>query len=99
MAKPKYDPNELVTRKMLDEFVEAILGGIDGLINTLRRELREEMRSGFKKVDGRLNKLDVGQAHLKDQMDGLKADLSTTATKKDVDYLEERIEVLEGETP
>ena len=78
MAKPKYDPNEVVTRKMLDEFVEAILAGIGDLINNVRRELREEMRSGFKKVDHRLNKLEVGQVHLKDQINGLKADLSAT---------------------
>lgn len=84
MAKSKYDPNEVVTRKMLDEAVDVVLKGIEGMFQEVIRDLRE---------------LKLGQRHHKDQIDGLKADLSTTATKKDVDYLQEQIDVLDSNTP
>ena len=81
MAKPKNDPNEPVTMKDLDEFVQAILAGTQGLFNELSREMNsrfEKVYIGFDKVDRRLDTLEVGQAYLKDKINGLKADLSST---------------------
>ena len=75
MAKRKRDPNQSVTMKDLDEVVRAILAGTKGLINNLRLE----MKAQFKKTDDRFNKIEVGRGHLKDQIDGLKADLSVAA--------------------
>jgi len=46
MAKPKNDSNKPVTMKDLDEFVQAILAGTEGLLN----ELSREMISRFEKV-------------------------------------------------
>jgi len=81
MAKPKNDPNKPVTMKDLDEFVQAILAGTEGLFNELSREMNprfEKVYKRFDKVDRRLDTLEVGQAYLKDKINGLKADLSAT---------------------
>ncbi|MCH8877647.1 MAG: hypothetical protein IIA89_12620 [Chloroflexi bacterium] len=81
MAKPKNDPNKPVTMKDLDEFVQAILAGTEGLFNELSREMIsrfEKVYKRFDKVDRRLDTLEVGQAYLKDKINGLKADLSAT---------------------
>ncbi len=95
MAKPKNDPNKPVTMKDLDEFVQAILAGTEGLFN----ELRREMIAGFQRVDKRfrsiehnLKKLEVGQSHLKDQIDGLKADLSDTPSRRQFEKLKARVD-------
>ena len=81
MAKPKNDPNKPVTMKDLDEFVQAILAGTEGLFNEVSREMNsrfEKVYKRFDKVDRRLDTLEVGQAYLKDKINGLKADLSAT---------------------
>ncbi len=81
MAKRKRDPNKPVTMKDLDEFVQAILAGTEGLFNELSREMNsrcEKVYKRFNKVDRRLDTLEVGQAYLKDKINGLKADLSAT---------------------
>ena len=81
MAKPKNDPSKPVTMKYLDEFVQAILAGTEGLFNELSREMNsrfEKVYKRFDKVDRRLDTLEVGQAYLEDKINGLKADLSAT---------------------
>ena len=81
MAKPKNDPNKPVTMKDLDEFVQAILAGTEGLFNELSGEMNsrfEKVCKRFDKVDRRLDTLEVGQAYLKDKINELKADLSAT---------------------
>ena len=81
MAKPKNDPNKPVTMKDLNEFVQAILAGTEGLFNELSREMNsrgEKVYKRFDNVDRRLDTLEVGQAYLKDKINGLKADLSAT---------------------
>ncbi len=81
MAKPKNDPTKPLTMKDLDEFVQAILAGTEGLFNKLSREMNsrfEMVYMRFDKVDRRLDTLEVGQAYLKDKINGLKADLSAT---------------------
>ncbi len=92
MVRPKPDPNKPITMKDLDEVIRAILAGTEALITSLRRDLMGEMKSRFTKVDNRLNKLEVGQAHLKDQIDGLKADLSDTPSRRQFEKLKARVE-------
>lgn len=84
----KVDPNELVTRGMLDEAVDAILKGIDKLISNLRGE----MKSGFERVNERLEKLEVGQMFLKDEVQGLKADLSNVPSRRQFEKLKSRVD-------
>ena len=95
MAKPKNDPNKPLTMKDLDEFVQAILAGTEELFN----ELSREMIAGFQRVDKRfrgidhsLKKLEVGQSHLKDQIDGLKADLSDTPSRREFQQLKSKVD-------
>ena len=81
MAKPKNDPNMPVTMKDLYEFVQAILAGTEGLFNELSGEMNsriEKVYKRFEKVDRRLDTFEVGQAYLKDKINGSKADLSAT---------------------
>jgi len=81
MAKPKNDPNKPLTMKDLDEFVQAILAGTEELFNELSREMNsrfEKVYKRFDKEDRRLDTLELGQAYLKDKINGLKADLSAT---------------------
>ena len=61
--------------------------------------LRDQMNSRFDDVDKRLSsvesgqrKLDVGQAHLKDQINGLKADLSDTPSRRQFEKLKARVD-------
>ena len=81
MAKPKNDPNKPVTMKDLDEFVQAILAGTEGLFNELSRQMNSRFEKVYKlidKVDRRLDTREAGQAHLEAKLNGLKADLSAT---------------------
>jgi len=78
---PKNDPNKPVTMKDMDELVQAILAGTEGLFNELSREMNSRFEKDYKrfdKVDRRLDTLEIGQAYLKDKINGLKADLSAT---------------------
>lgn len=88
MAWPKPDPNEPVTRKMLDEVVEAILAGTEGLFNNLRRE----MNSRFEKADRRFDKIEVELRHVKDQVSGLIADLSDTPSRREFEDLKSKVD-------
>ena len=88
MAKRKRNPNQPVMMKDLDEVVRAILAGTEGLINNLRRE----MKSRFEKVDRRFNKIEVEISHIKDQLRGLKADLSDTPTRREFQQLKSKID-------
>jgi hypothetical protein len=74
MTMTKTDPNEPVTRGILDEAVEAILKGMDKMV----RRLGSEMNSRFEEVDERLKKIEIELTHVKDTVNGLKADLSDT---------------------
>ena len=87
----KIDPNQPITRKILDEAVEAILNGVDRLVNGLRAEVK----SGFAKVDERFvsldAKIDQTKYELTDEIDGLKADLSDTPRRKEFEVLKRRV--------
>ena len=80
----KVNPNEPVTREMLNDAVDAILNGVDKLVIGLRAE----MKLGFKKLDV---KIDYTKNELIDEIDGLKADLSDTPTKKEFEGLKRRV--------
>jgi len=50
------------------------------------------MHKRFDKVDRRLDTLEVGQAHLKDQLNGSKADLTDTLTRRQFEKLKVRVD-------
>ena len=89
MAKP--DPNEPVTRSMLDEAIDAILEGVGSVFKDLQGRM-DGMDRRFDNVDRRLDTLEVGQSYLKDQIKGLKADLSATPSRRQFEKLKARVD-------
>jgi len=88
----KTNPNAPVVRKDLDEAVETILEGMDNLLN----DPESEMQKKFKNVDNRFDLLETKinnvERHLKDEIGGLKADLSNTVTKKEFNQLKTKVD-------
>lgn len=77
----KRDHDEPVTRGLLDEAVRAILGGIDNMFT-----------EQDKRFDGLEAKVDQVKSELKDEIEGLKAELSDTPSRRDMDKLKEKVE-------
>jgi hypothetical protein len=75
------DPDETINRATLNEAVEAILEGMNKMVGGLRNE----MSARFDAVDSRFDKLepiiDSNYSGLKDEIDGLKAELSVVDPK------------------
>ena len=86
------DSNEPVTRGMLDEAVQAILEGMDGMVEGFRNEVNQH----FEKVDNRFDnlgaKIDLTRKEFKDEIDGLKADLSDTPSRREYQELKARVD-------
>lgn len=88
----KGNPNEPVTRGMLDEAVSAILAGMDNLYERFKGEVdsfKSEMNTRFESMDA---KIDQSKNELKDDINGLKADLSTTPSRREFDDLKKRVD-------
>ena len=95
----KVDPNEPVNRGMLDEAVDTLLKGMDNLyerfkgeLNTRLESLKGEMNTRFDNVENRLRNVEVELSHVKDEVNGLKADLSTTPSRKEFEELKDKVE-------
>ena len=76
---------------MLDEAIDAILEGVGSMFKDLRGSL-DGMDKRFDKLDRRLDSLGVGQSYLKDQIDGLKADLSDTPSRREFQQLKSKVD-------
>ncbi len=76
---------EYLTKGMLNEAVDAIIEGVGNLVHDEVNILRNETKNGFKSmentIDLRFNnleaKVDSNYLELKDDINGLKADLAT----------------------
>ena len=88
LVMKKADPNEPVTRRMLDQAVDAILKGMDNIVG----DLKGEMNLRFKAVDDRLDNLKSGQRFLKDDIRGLKVELSDTPSRREFEDLKSRVD-------
>lgn len=88
----KVASKEPVNRGMLDEAVQAILEGMDRMVGGLR----SEMNSQFEKVDENIRnieaKVDQTKKELKDEVGGLKAELSDTPSRRDFEELKARVD-------
>lgn len=84
----KRDQNDPVTKAMLDEAVDAILKGMDKMAGSLR----SEMNSRFEGVNGRLDKLETEVSHVKDEINGLKGELSDTPSRREFNELKARVD-------
>lgn len=87
MAKPDSRKPFKLNLSLWREVADTVAGIADVI-----DELREEMNSRFDKVGGRLDTLDVGQSHLKDQINGLKADLSDTPSRREFQQLKSKVD-------
>lgn len=83
MAKP--NPNEIVNRVTLNEAVDAILEGMNNMVE----DLKSEMNTRFDNLEAKVNQT---KNELKDDVDGLKADLSTTPSRREFEELKARVD-------
>ncbi len=88
----KYNPDEIITRRLLDEAVEAILNGISILIKNLatKEEIsklatKEEVQQGFREVKNEIR-------WVKDDINGLKAEFSNTPSRKEFNQLKTKVD-------
>jgi archaellum component FlaC len=83
----KQDPNEPVTVATLNEAVDAILEGMEKMVGGVRGEMNER----FDKVDNRLQGVETEVRFVKDDINGLKADLSTTPSRREFEELKTKV--------
>ena len=91
MAKPKHDPNEPITRSMLDEAIDAILEGVGSMFKNLQGRA-DGMDKRFDKIDGNITKLESGQGHLAEKIKDLRADLSDTPSRREFQQLKSKVD-------
>lgn len=89
------DDKEAVTKTMLDEAVDAILEGMGKLMEEARSEtkadmgtLKSEMNERFDNMEAKVTQL---KTELTDEIDGLKADLSATASRRELEELKAKL--------
>ena len=85
---PNDKDKEYVTKTMLGEAVDAILNGMNNMVEGLK----SEMNSQFDKVENRLGKVEVELSYVKDEINGLKADLSTTPSRQEFEELKTQVD-------
>ena len=98
MAKPKHDPNEPITRSMIDEAIDAILEGVGSMFKNLQGRADgmdkrfDGMDRRFDKIDGNITKLESGQGHLAEKIKDLRADLSDTPSRREFQQLKSKVD-------
>lgn len=83
----KQDPNAFVTNKTLQEAVDGIMGGIDRIIDEVRMEFKYITKNFATKED---IKREV--SWLRDDIKGLKADLSDTVSRREFTQLQSKVD-------
>lgn len=94
LTMKKADPNEPITRKMLSQAVDAILKGMDKMVGDLKGQMNLRFKAvdaRFDKVEDRLGSLEMGQRYLKDDIRGLKEELSDTPSRREFEELKSRV--------
>jgi len=92
----KRKSNQPVTFDLLTEFYADFL-------KPQFNKLNEKMEKGFgevykrlTKVEDKVDELNVKFSHFDDQLDGLKADLSSTVSSKEFNQLKRKVETLQA---
>ena len=88
-----------VTKRMLDQAVDTVLKGVEHLLSQTKKELRGEMKEGFrdtkKELRGEMKEgfreIKTEIRFVKDDVKGLKAELSDTPSRKDHEALKRRV--------
>lgn len=81
-------PSEERVKEIVLEVSDIVLKGVDALI----QEMRNETKSRFENVDNCLDKLEVELRHVKDTVNGLKADFSTAPSRREFNELKRRVD-------
>ena len=89
------DDKEVVTKTMLNEAVDAILEGMGKLVDEVRSDTKTGLQSLQNEMGNRFDNLEAkvtsNHNELKDEIDGLKADLSTTASRQELEELKAKV--------
>jgi tRNA U34 5-carboxymethylaminomethyl modifying GTPase MnmE/TrmE len=87
--------SEVVSRSMLNEAVDAILEGVGKLVEEVRTDSRSQTESLRGDMEKRFNNLEATvtqmKIELKDEIDGLKADLSATVSRTELEELKGKL--------
>ena len=84
----KADPNAPVKLGMLNEAVDAILEGMSKMV----QGLDSKMNARFDNVENRLQRVETELTFIKDEVNGLKADFSTTPSRQEFEKLKTKVE-------
>ena len=88
----KVDPNEPVTRGVLDDAVGTLLKGMDNIA----KDIGQEMKAGFNEAKaerGQIrNELKAEISYVKGEVRGLKADLSYVPSRMHFEELKKKVE-------
>ena len=74
---------------------EAILKGVDRMFEEQNKRIDERFKrvdERFKQVDERFNRLEVEVSYIKDTLNGLKADLADTPSRREFEELKARVD-------
>jgi len=78
----KYDPKSLVTNGYLDDAISRVVEGMDKIADGFKSEF-VKVHKKVDKVETKLDNIEVGLSEVKDEVQGLKTDLSTTVSKRE----------------
>lgn len=92
MTKIAANQNTPLVRKDLDEAVDAILTGMQKMFDKHNQEQEESFQSVENRFDLLNKKIDNVEVSLKDEINGLKADLSTTVSKGEFNQLKSKVD-------
>jgi hypothetical protein len=85
--------NQPATKNEVREIVmdasEAILKGIERILESYPS--RDEMAARLDRIESRLDRVDTTLSHVRDEIKGLKADLSVTIRRPEFEELKERV--------
>ncbi len=86
-------PTKNDVKKIVDDSIHHQLSEFHvGMIKPELKGLEKRLNSRLDKVDAGINTLEVGQSYLKDQINGLKADLSDTPSRRQFEQLTARVD-------
>ncbi len=84
----KNSNEEYITKETLNEAVDTILTGMNNMVEGLEGK----MNTRFDGVENRLRTVEVELSHVKDEINGLKADLSDTPSRQEFERVKSRLD-------
>ena len=87
----KANPNEPITRKILDEAVDAILSGMQRMFAGVDKKFAG-VNERLDSVDSRLDTMNLEIRGLKNSVNGIKVELSDTPSRREHEKLKSRVD-------